>query len=182
MFSVLQRRKHWYKIKFPKKKSHHSPFWWILQSQISLHSKVVMKHMIHREGSFALFGQGWWAGMTGVCVCVVFPAIWNAIGSIFFCSILYPNSFFLCSTCENIHCLEYHWYFLSLLFLPCPDFTSFLNIPQPTVCNRSSLCSLHFMPDFSPAAFCCSSYLLQDLLLTTARAFCCCVTGFPPSS
>lgn len=95
MFSVLQRRKHWYKIKFPKKKSRHSPFWWILQSQISLHSKVVMKHMIHREGSFALFGQGWWEGMTGVCVCVVFPAIWNAIGSIFFCSILYPNSFFV---------------------------------------------------------------------------------------
>lgn len=88
----------------------------------------------------------------------------------------------LCSTCGNIHCLGFHWYSLFLLFFPCLVFTSFPNVPPPTAWNRSSLCSLYFIPGLSPAAFSCSSYLFQDLSLITTRTFCCHVTGFPPGS
>lgn len=178
---MLQRGIHWYKIKFPKKESHHSPFWWILQSQVSLCCKVVMKHMMHRQGFFALFGQRWWEGMTEGCVCS-FSCHLECNWFYFFCSILYSNSLFVFHLWKHPPLSRVPLVLSLSSFPPLSRFHQFLNAPQPTVWNRSSLCSLHFMPDLSPAAFCCSSYLLQDLLLTTASIFCCCVTGFPPSS
>lgn len=154
----------------------------IYHLQISLFCKVVIKDMMFREGFFALFGQWWWEGMTGGCVWVYSFSCHLECQLVLFFVLFDIHRALSWSTCGSIHCLEFHWCSLSLLFLPCLVFTSFLNVPQPTVWNRSSPCSLHFMPGLSPAAFCFSSYLFQDLLLITAWTFCCHVTGFPPSS
>lgn len=179
---LCYRGMHWYKIKFSKKVNLHSPLQWILQLQISLYCKVVIKHMMYRRGFLGVFGQGWWEGMTGgVCGHVVFLPSEMSICFGFF--LFYLMSIELCcAPSVKTHTVHGSTGALPLLFLPCLVVTSLLNVPQPTVWNRSSFCSLHFMPGLSPAAFCCSSYLFQDLLLITAKTFCCHVTGFPPSS
>lgn len=132
-----------------------SPLEWrmvLYHSQISLCCKVVIKYMMYREDFFALFGQGCRAWVCSLschleCQLVLFFVLFDAHRAL------------LWSTCGNMHYLQFHWCSLSLLFLPCLVFTSFLNVPQPRAWKRSSLCSLHFMSALSPAAFCCSSSL-----------------------
>lgn len=70
---------------------------------------------------------------------------------------------------------------LSLPSLPyLSSFHQFPNCTTQSTVEKLSLCSLHFMSGLSPAAFCCSSYLFGDLLIT-ARTLCCHFTGFPPA-
>lgn len=129
--SVLQKGMHWYKIKFPKKVIT------ILHSNGSLYCTVVIKHM---TGLFCFI----WAGVVGGdnrgCVWVCSFSCHLERQLVLFFVLFHVHRALLCSTCGNTHCLGFHWCSLSLLFLPFLVFTSFLNVPQPTVWNRSSLC------------------------------------------